>query len=548
MDDDIGVMDLIIDNEEFQTMEEDLRDILTTYTEEWHARGQAALAQVEQREKDTGKKRFDDDFDTSGIDMEVLQGGAPVFFKREPMGINAQLVYKGLAWFNATLRWKGRSSLIQSFSMQSWKRGFYLTFTEQQPFFGLQKIYFSNCYLDAVCIRDKMASQVYRQAGLSAARVGLMRVNVHMAGGAQYWGLFSASEDMGVLAYSFKEDKNPGKGDKGSKLIQPTNATWALPFNPENFGSKNKEDVLLVEKVFEALHSATREEDPKAWRKELEEVFDVETFISYLATSLAIGNWDSYGSLPHNYFLYELNGRLVWLPFDHNLAFQDPPQNVQLPSVMRDETHEKWALIRFLLDDPVYRRMYKGELEWLRSEEGPMHKKTAMERAKRWMAKTKPHITGGEDGKGNVVDGEMKPFTLLADIDKDFPKAERALLSFLKGNDDRIAWGLKKEARKRDRLAKKGKIDPDEDQGDNRKNARSGRRVFHDLFRTTSEGAVPLPEETQRKYFPALKNPAQDPAPTDGDEAAKSKKKPEAGKEKVAEESKKEEAAPKEEL
>ena len=49
---------------------------------------------------------------------------------------------------------------------------------------------------------------------------------------------------------------------------------------------------------------------------------DVDGAISWLAANALLGNDDGYlGNMLHNYFLYELNGRLTILPWDYNLAF-----------------------------------------------------------------------------------------------------------------------------------------------------------------------------------------------------------------------------------
>ena len=55
---------------------------------------------------------------------------------------------------------------------------------------------------------------------------------------------------------------------------------------------------------------------------ELDAALDVDGAISWLAANALLGNDDGYlGNMLHNYFLYELNGRLTILPWDYNLAF-----------------------------------------------------------------------------------------------------------------------------------------------------------------------------------------------------------------------------------
>jgi hypothetical protein len=50
-----------------------------------------------------------------------------------------------------------------------------------------------------------------------------------------------------------------------------------------------------LQALFAALHSALRTTQPAAWRRQLESVFNVDSFLLFLATNTLLGNWDSYG-------------------------------------------------------------------------------------------------------------------------------------------------------------------------------------------------------------------------------------------------------------
>ena len=52
---------------------------------------------------------------------------------------------------------------------------------------------------------------------------------------------------------------------------------------------------------------------------EIEEVFDVESVLTYVAGNVALGSWDIYPNTGHNYYLYEATpGRFMMLPWDMN--------------------------------------------------------------------------------------------------------------------------------------------------------------------------------------------------------------------------------------
>jgi spore coat protein CotH len=53
------------------------------------------------------------------------------------------------------------------------------------------------------------------------------------------------------------------------------------------------------------------------WRN----VMDVDSVLTYFAGNVALGNWDTYSAMGHNYYLYEApDGRISMLPWDMNLS------------------------------------------------------------------------------------------------------------------------------------------------------------------------------------------------------------------------------------
>jgi spore coat protein CotH len=96
----------------------------------------------------------------------------------------------------------------------------------------------------------------------------------------------------------------------------------------------------------------------------------------WLAVNTVIGNTDAYGGLaPHNYYVYgspRHRDRLFWIPWDHSLAMGGSlgggavggggPLNAAL-DLFHNGIDSSWPLIRYLLDDPVYRAAYRNDVE-----------------------------------------------------------------------------------------------------------------------------------------------------------------------------------------
>ena len=84
-------------------------------------------------------------------------------------------------------------------------------------------------------------------------------------------------------------------------------------------------------------------------------------------------NWDTYGKMTHNYYLYNNpeNGLLTWIPWDNNEALETGKQGGAL-SLGLDEVNNQWPLIRYLIDIPDYNAKYRQYLkEFVENEFSP---------------------------------------------------------------------------------------------------------------------------------------------------------------------------------
>ena len=85
--------------------------------------------------------------------------------------------------------------------------------------------------------------------------------------------------------------------------------------------------------------------------------------MKYLAVNTVIQNWDTYGVMTHNYYLYNNpdNGKLTWIPWDNNEALQDGKMGGAL-SLSLNEVGSSWPLIRYLIDVNEYQETYRDYL------------------------------------------------------------------------------------------------------------------------------------------------------------------------------------------
>ena len=131
----------------------------------------------------------------------------------------------------------------------------------------------------------------------------------------------------------------------------------------------------------------------------MEAVFDVPGFLRCLAVNQVMVNWDSYGRMDHNYYVYgdpANGGRLTWFPWDLNEAMlsRGPGSSSVSSSIMMDMVDDAWPMIRFLLDDEVYREIYKDEVRAVL--DGAFATAAVHERMDRYHAMITPYVVGPE--------------------------------------------------------------------------------------------------------------------------------------------------------
>jgi spore coat protein CotH len=246
-----------------------------------------------------------------------------------PIWVDATITFNGETWEHVGFRLKGNSSLRSSWTSGNNKLPFKLDFdqfeddypaTENQRFYGFKQLSFSSNFADSSYLREKVAADIFREAGVPSAQTAFYAVYVDTGDGPIYYGLYTAVEvvDDTLIQTQFEDDSGNVYKPSGSA------ATFtAGSYNEEGYDketNKKADDYSDVEALLETLNSDLRLSDPSAWRAQLEPVFDVDDFLQWLAANTVMQNWDTYGSMSHNYYLYNdpTSGQLVWIPWDNN--------------------------------------------------------------------------------------------------------------------------------------------------------------------------------------------------------------------------------------
>lgn len=213
---------------------------------------------------------------------------------------------------------------------------------------------FGNGFGDGTLIRDVLASEIFESEGVPAARNSFWAVYLDFGEGPQYLGLYTVAEDV---SDAFTDRV---WGDDDGNLYKPDGDCADLTcFDEDTFEKKSNEDEADygdIQALLDVL--AANRSDGDAWRASLEAVVDVDAYLRWLAVSSALENWDTYGVMEHNYYLYAVpdDGRFAWIPWDHNLSQMTGFQGSGDPSLA--DIDDGWPLIRHVLDEPTYEARY----------------------------------------------------------------------------------------------------------------------------------------------------------------------------------------------
>jgi|TARA_B110000879_G_scaffold187644_1_gene249729 hypothetical protein len=296
-------------------------------------------------------------------------GGGLVDSDENPIFVPSEIFYEGIEWYKVGIRFKGNSSLQSSWGSGILKLSFKLDFDEfedeypqikNQRFYGFKKLSLKNNYNDKSMLREKVATDVFRNAGLAASHTAFYTVYVDHGNGPIYFGLYTLVEEVDdtVIDTQFTSDHgNLYKPDGDAASF--ANGT----FDKDEYVKKTNEDEADfsdVSSLLSILHDSSRTSDAATWRTNLEAVLDTDIFLKYLAVNTVIQNWDTYGRMTHNYFLYNNpdTSKLTWIPWDNNEALETGKMGGSYRLDFSGLNASSWPLIGYLYNDDVYKTKY----------------------------------------------------------------------------------------------------------------------------------------------------------------------------------------------
>ena len=243
-------------------------------------------------------------------------------------------------WTNVHIRLKGG---FGSFRQVDDKPGFTLNLADASgTFHGVKKFHLNNSVQDPTFLSEWLCGEIFREAGVPAARVAHAVVELN----GRRLGLYLVLESINpeFLARYFKQTR-------GNLYSRGPNADITEPLERMGGGEATSWREL------QALAAAAAEPDLQRLWVRLPQTVDLPRFLSLMAVDVVLDNWDGYTFNIKNYEVYhDLDtDRVVFMPHDLDQLFRNPSAPI-IP-----DAHG--IVARAVLREPQFRAAYRQRLD-----------------------------------------------------------------------------------------------------------------------------------------------------------------------------------------
>ena len=252
--------------------------------------GGAASAQAADNPQSTppGSELFASD-KVIAIRIEVAHGDLESLHKEPREFVNASVQSGQIACTNVAIHLKGRTGSFRSLDDKPALTLDFDKFAPSQRFHGLSRIHLNNSVEDPGYLNEALGAELFRRAGVPAARVAHALVEIN----GRKLGLYVLKEGFAreFLTLHFRRtDGNLYEND-------PTDEDRTHMKRNSGSGPDDGAD-------WKALAATAAEPDhARRWQR-LQEMLDLDQFLTFMAVEVMAGHRDGYSLAANNYRLY----------------------------------------------------------------------------------------------------------------------------------------------------------------------------------------------------------------------------------------------------
>lgn len=274
---------------------------------------------------------------------------------------------------NVGIRTKGNTSLSNiAESGLSDRYSFKVNFGKYekgQTFYGLDEVCFNNLYADATYMKEFLSYDMFEYMGVPAPLCTFVNISIN----GQPWGLYVAVEsiDESFLKRNFGEDY--GELYKPESELLRYEAQNGLEDGTEI--KKYGEDLVYIDSNIDSYYTIfdtakTKIDDKDKIRlinsirglnksSDVSSYVDADKVLKYWVVNNFISNYDCYLAEDiHNFYLYEKDGLMSFIPWDYNLSFGGYPYTTE--DNYKYEPDMATHIVNLSILDPV-NLGYKGQ-------------------------------------------------------------------------------------------------------------------------------------------------------------------------------------------
>lgn len=252
----------------------------------------------------------------------------------------------GTMFYQVGIRPKGNTSLSAIANDDTTDRySFKLEFdhyVDGQTCFGLDKLILNNNYADATNMKEALIYDMYQYLGADASLYNYAKISLN----GEYWGVYLALEgvedsfqlrnygtESGELYKPESMELGGGKAQERPDGMPEGDAEPPGGMDRNSGGADlnyTDDDLDSYETIWDGEVTKTNQADHErvvkalkniAEGNDLETYMDIDNLLRYMAVHVFSVNEDSLsGTMEHNYYLYESDGKLSLIPWDYNLA------------------------------------------------------------------------------------------------------------------------------------------------------------------------------------------------------------------------------------
>lgn len=313
----------------------------------------------------------------------------------------------GTMFYQVGIRPKGNTSLSAIANDDTTDRySFKLEFdhyVDGQTCFGLDKLILNNNYADATNLKEALIYDMYQYLGADASLYNYAKISRN----GEYWGVYLALEgvedsfqlrnygtESGELYKPESMELGGGKAQERPDGMPEGDAEPPGGMDRNSGGADlnyTDDDLDSYETIWDGEVTKTNQADHErvvkalkniAEGNDLETYMDIDNLLRYMAVHVFSVNEDSLsGTMAHNYYLYESDGKLSLIPWDYNLALGgmggmgggpgETEERSGATSVVNSPIDDAFSGTDFfdtLLENETYHSQYEAYLQQLVSE------------------------------------------------------------------------------------------------------------------------------------------------------------------------------------